>query len=320
MGEIVLLILLTGLSFNKCLAQKVDNLASFRDIKSARYFRVYYDNDLFAGTDENYTQGYSFELVAPSLGRNPFNHLFYQPREAQTRFGLAVEHIAFTPAKYELAELQFGDRPFASCLMLKSFMIATNTVKSSRFTSSFNIGIIGPAALGEEIQVGIHKAIGNKIPLGWQHQIKNDLIINYQIAYEKQLLRYSELFSLQAEVGARFGTLFTNGSIGLNGTFGIINSPFSSIQKKNGFKLYIYAQPMLRLIGYDATLHGGVFNKESPYTIPIDEVERLTGQFNFGIVCKTKNIYFEYSHSLLTREIETGSLAKWGGLKIGFTF
>lgn len=73
MKQGVLLILLIGLSFNKCLAQKVDNLASFRDIKSAQYFRIHYDNDLFAATDENYTQGWSLELVAPFLRRNPEN-------------------------------------------------------------------------------------------------------------------------------------------------------------------------------------------------------------------------------------------------------
>lgn len=320
MRQVVLLILLTSLSFNKCLAQKVDNLASFRDIKSVRYFRMYYENDLVAATDENYTQGSSFEFVAPMFRRNPLNHLFYTPKDVEIRFGLALEHISFTPAKYELIAIQFGDRPFASCIMLKSFMIASDTVKATRFTSSFNIGVIGPAALGKEIQVGIHKAIGNKIPLGWRHQIKNDIIINYQVDYEKQLFRYRDLFSLQAKARAIFGTLFTNGSIGVNGTFGILNSPFSSTHKKNGFKLYVYAQPLFSIIGYDATLQGGIFNKKSPYTISSGDMERLTGQLNYGIVLKTKTLYFEYSLSAITKEIETGSSAKWGGLKIGYAF
>ena len=55
------------------LAQKIENTASFRDIKASNYFRFNYDNDYFTGTDQNYTQGYNFELVAPIFKKNPIN-------------------------------------------------------------------------------------------------------------------------------------------------------------------------------------------------------------------------------------------------------
>lgn len=51
-------------------AQKIDNMASFRDIKDVNYFRFNYDNDYFGSTDENYTQGYNFELVSPSFKKS----------------------------------------------------------------------------------------------------------------------------------------------------------------------------------------------------------------------------------------------------------
>ena len=319
MGKFVVLFILTCISFNNCIAQKIDNMASFRDIKSANYFRFYYDNDFFAATDENYTQGYSFELVSPYFKTNPINYLFYKPKEVEIRYGLAVEHIGYTPNRYELPEIQFDDRPFAAAIMLKSFLIAVDTLNNGRYTTSFNFGLIGPAAFGEEMQVGIHKATGNKTPLGWRHQIKNDIVINYEIGYEKQLVRYRDLFSLQANTTAKVGTLFTTGSVGINTTFGIINSPFKSTKTVNGFKLYAYAQPLFTVVGYDATLQGGLFNNKSPYTISSKEVERFTSQFNYGIVLKTRTLYFEYSRSSITKEFETGSSAKWGGFKIGFT-
>jgi hypothetical protein len=301
------------------LAQKIDNLISFKDINSTNYFRFHYDNDYFAATDENYTQGYSFELVSPYFRTNPFNFLFLKPKDTATRFGLAVEHIGYTPNHYELPEIQFGDRPFAAAIMLKSFMISTNEAKKSRFTSSFSLGIIGPGAFGEEMQVGIHKATGNKIPLGWRHQIKNDIVINYEVGYEKQLFRYHDLFSLQATANAKIGSLFTNTTIGINSTFGIINTPFSPATERNGFRLYAFAQPVLSLIGYDATLQGGLVNKKSPYTIASSDVERVTGQFNYGIIIKSKTLYFEFSRSFMSKEFASGSAYSWGGIKIGFT-
>ncbi|WP_452220726.1 lipid A deacylase LpxR family protein [Lacinutrix salivirga] len=316
-----ILLLLFFVSFTSITyAQKIDNLISFRDIKRESYFRYNYENDYFAATDENYTQGYNFELVLKSLAKNPINVVFLKPKHSTIKYGLSLEHIGFTPNDYESEDIQFGDRPFAAAIMLKSFIISSNFENKSRFTSSLNIGIIGPGAFGEEMQVGIHKATGNKIPKGWKHQIKNDVVINYEIGFEKQLYKNNNLFSLQAHSNLKLGTLFTNASVGFNATLGIINTPFSISNSTKHFKVYAYFQPIATLVGYDATLQGGVFNTKSPYTIASSDITRFTAQYNYGLVLKTRTLYFEYSRSAITREFTTGSSAKWGGIKIGFTY
>lgn len=302
------------------LAQKIENTASFRDIKSDTYFRFNYDNDYFGSTDENYTQGYNFELVAPFLKKNPINKLLLKPKKSEIKYGLSIEHIGFTPVNIKSSEIQFGDRPFAAAIMLKSFAIATDTIQKSRFVSSLNIGLIGPGAFGKEMQVGIHQATGNTIPMGWQNQIKNDVVINYELNYEKQLFRFNNLFSLNSNSKLQFGTLFTNASVGFTATFGIINSPFTSVKNKNKFQIYAFSQPSINVIGYDATLQGGLFNNKSPYTISTNEIERLTAQNNYGIVVQTRTLYFEYTNTIVTREFKTGTSAKYGGIKIGFKF
>lgn len=299
-------------------AQKIDNMASFRDIKSNNYFRFNYDNDYFASTDKNYTQGYNFELVAPFLQNNPVNYLFFKPTHGDYKYGLSIEHIGYTPDNIKSSEIQYGDRPFAASIMIKSFSIATDTLHKSRFVSSLNVGLIGPGAFGKEMQVAIHKATGNTIPEGWQNQIKNDLVLNYEVSYEKQLMKYRNLFSLATNANLRLGTLFTNASIGMTATIGIINSPFTAVKNKNKFQFYIYSQPIFSVIGYDASLQGGLFNKKSPYKISSNSLNRLTAQYNYGIVLQTKTMYFEYSRTLLTREYDLGNSAEWGGIKIGF--
>jgi hypothetical protein len=303
-----------------CTAQKIDNIAAFRNINSESYFRINYENDLFYGTDKNYTQGTSLELVLPSIKKNPLNHLFYKPELADIRYGLMIEHNSFTPDRYTLQKIQYGDRPFASTLTFKSFSIATDTLKASRLTSSLNLGVIGPAALGDEIQTTIHEITESAIPMGWKNQIKNDIVFNYEVGYEKQLLRYRNLFSLQTSVNGELGTLLTNASVGFNTAFGIINQPFSLKTKRNGFSLYIYAQPLINIIAYDATLQGGLFNRKSPYTISSDRIERFTGQLNFGIVLKLKSLYIEYSSTILTKNISTVTASKWAGINLGLMF
>lgn len=308
-----------GLGFSTY-AQKIDHTSSFREIKSSSYFRFNYDNDYFASADRNYTQGYQLELVLPFLEKNPTNFLFLQPKNNELIYGLAVEHIGFTPDDYESREIQVGDRPFAAAIMLKSFLVAKDTIHSSRLVSALSLGIIGPGAFGGEMQQSIHEATGNKIPYGWRNQIKNDLVLNYQLGYEKQLFRYADFFSLQGQSEINLGTLFTNASIGVNGTLGIINNGFSSVKNKNKFEVYAFAQPLIKLIGYDASLQGGLFNDSSVYNISSNEVKRLTGQFNFGLVVKTKTLYFEYTRTSITKEFRTGNVANWGGIKVGFTF
>jgi len=315
---IVILILLTNKLVN---AQKIDHLVSYREISSNSYFRFNYENDYFAATDENYTQGYNLEVVLKKLEKNPINKLFVKPKNAITKYGLAIEHIGFTPNNYVSKDIQFNDRPFAAAIMLKSFIISTNEKKKSRLTSSFNFGLIGPGAFGREMQVKIHEWTDNKIPGGWRNQIKNDVVVNYEIGFEKQIANVNNIVSLQLNSNLKIGTLFTHATVGFNTTFGIIDSPFSAAKRrKRNFRFYAYFQPLASIIAYDATLQGGLFNNSSPYTITSSDLERLTVQYNYGLVLKSKTLYFEYSRSAITREFKTGNSAKFGGIRIGFTF
>lgn len=300
------------------MGQKIDNMASFRDVKSSNYFRFHYDNDYFTSTDKDYTQGYNFELTSPRLAKNPINYLFIKPKNSAFKYGIALEHIGFTANSIASDQIQFGERPFAAAIMLKSFTIATDTIHKSRIVSSLNLGIIGPGAFGKEMQTAIHEASGNTIPKGWYNQIQNDVVVNYELSYEKQLVRLDNVFSLNGNATARLGTLFTNASLGFTATFGIINSPFTSVNNKKKFQLYLYTQPLVNVIGYDATLQGGLFNHKSLYTINDSDIERVTLQNNFGIVLQYRWLYLEYSRTILTREISDNYAFKWGGIHIGF--
>lgn len=301
-------------------AQKIDNSASFRDLKANRYVRFNYDNDYFSSRDQDYTQGYNLELVSPGLKRNPINMLLLRPKIGQNKCGISIEQLGFTPVDIKSDSIQYGDRPFAATIMLKSFGLAIDTVQKSRVGSSFSIGIIGPGAFGKEVQVAFHKAIANTIPEGWRNQIRNDVVINYEVSYEKQVIRFRDLFSLQTNTTVRAGTLFTNAGVGATATFGIINGPFSVLKAKKKFLLYGYTKPMVNAIGYDATLQGGLFNRTSPYTISDGNIERVTAQFNYGMVFQMRWLYLEYSRVAMTREFEGGSSGKWGGFKIGFSY
>lgn len=299
-------------------AQLIDNTATFRNIDSKKYFRFHYDNDFFTNTDYYYSQGITLEYVHPSFEKFPASKLLYKTKNSETKYGFTFNLFGYTPTSTSSNEILYGDRPFEGSMSLKMFAISSNNVKEQRTAAALSIGVIGPAALGEEIQTNIHRWTGNKLPKGWQHQIKNDILVNYQLDFEKKLLANNS-FLLNSAAGIKAGTVHNKISGGINFMAGHFNNPYFEKRKKK-VEYYLYGQSKISIIGYDATMQGGLFNRKSPYTISSGDVSRITFQADAGLVINFKKLYFHYNQSFLTREFSTGKSHRWGGISIGFGF
>lgn len=312
---------------SNALSQVIDNTASFRITPAKAYIRLHYENDYFSGSDEYYTQGINLEFVSPVLEKNPLSRLLLTPKENANQFGMAVEHNAYTPTSIRSNAILYNDRPFAAALMIKSFGLSNNEAKRYRITSSLSLGMIGPVAGAHEIQRMIHRWINDTNPQGWQYQIKNDLIINYEASLEKNLV-HSRYFILNGFSAARVGTLNTRFSLGSVLMLGKLNSSITSLftrntnsEQKQKFSFQFYAQPLMNLVLYDATLEGGmIFNRDSPYTLSNSELNHFTFQGNTGIIFTTKTFSLEYFQSILSKEFNSGHSHRWGGIRIGVLF
>jgi lipid A 3-O-deacylase len=304
-------------------SQTIDNTASFRMSPAESLLRLHYGNDYFTGSDEYYTQGMNLEFISPALKRNPLSRLLIIPKENNNQLGLAIEHNAYTPTSISFNKILYGDRPFAASLLLKTFAGSSRPLKRYRITSSLSLGVIGKAAGAHQIQQTIHKWINDTDPQGWQYQIKNDLIMNYELGIEKNIFQ-SKHFLLNGMASARVGTLNTKFSVGGTMMLGKLNSEISSIfstihvLQKQKFTFHLYAQPVINTVVYDATLQGGiVFNRDSPYTLTNKEIEHFTLQGNTGLVFTLGYFNIEYFQSILSKEFTTGHHHRWGGLRIG---
>lgn len=315
---LALLLLLCWMS--ELLAQKIDHTVSYRSMHTDAYFRFSYDNDFFTSSDYNYTQGYSFELVNDGLKKNPINHILISSKNSKNQYGLVLEHNGYTPKNLRADTINLIDRPYASTIMIKSFKIAIDTIHLSRLSTTFSLGVIGPAAFGKEMQVGIHNLTKNIIPKGWHNQIKNDLVFNYQLNYERKILGVKNNFILNGVGGINVGSLNNSANTGATLMLGIFKSPYQLINSAKSFEVYIYAQPIVNYYVYDATLQGGLFNDKSPHTLSNDRIENLVFQFNGGIVIQTKKLFIEYNRVNTTKRFDTAISSKWGGIKFGIKF
>lgn len=302
-------------------AQAIDNTASYKNINSHHYIRFNYENDFFSATDKYYTQGIHLEFVAPGFRKFPVIKVLPHPNYNLTSYGIALEHDGYTPSDISPATILYGDHPYAACFFLKTFRISVDTSKKQRFSSSLSTGLIGQGAGGKEMQESIHRWTNSLTPHGWSNQINNDLILNYQVNYEKQLLNIPNIFSLDVGAMARIGTLSDKASIATTVILGYFHDPFlSSSIKKSDFRLYAYEHPEVDLVGYDAALQGGMFTKTSPYTIPSSDVSRVVFYNRFGFVAQYRGLHVEYFQAMNSNNFRTGNYHVWGGVQVAVAF
>jgi hypothetical protein len=303
-------------------AQLIDNTSSFKNSLGNKYFKLHYDNDYFTKTDEYYTQGITLEYANPKIKRFITSKLLIKPKNTDIIYGLRVDNFGYTPTTLRLDSIPYGDRPYCGDMSASTFAIAVDTVKPQIVSTTFILGLMGQGAGGKEFQTGIHKWTGNFLPLGWQYQIRNDIILDYQVNYEKRLLSYRNTFLLNGASSLRVGTHNDKVTGGFNFMTGNFNNRFLSVATtkpiRKKVQYYLYGQLQGGIIGYDATLQGGMFDRTSPYTIPSANISRFTLQADYGIVVSFRKLYLEYSQSYLTKEFTTGHYHRWGGIRIGF--
>jgi lipid A 3-O-deacylase len=305
-------------------AQVIDNTSSVRIMSSDTYIRFHYENDYFSKSDQYYTQGMNLEFVSKALKKNPLNIALLLSKNA-TLFGLAIEHNAYTPTSIRSNEILYGDRPFAASIMIKTFSSSFFQNYRLRVSSSLSMGMIGSIAGAEQLQRDIHRWINYINPQGWQYQIKNDLIINYEARLEKNVIHSSHLL-LNGLATLRAGTYNSKASVGASVLFGKLNTAilnsFSGTVRSDSrqkFFVHLYAQPIFNAVVYDATLQGGmILNRNSPYTLSSKELKHFTFQGNAGIVITIGSFNIEYFQSMIGREFNTGQVHHWGGIRLGF--
>lgn len=311
-------------SFSCCFeigfSQRIKNESVIRSIHTDHYYRFYYENDFVALTDYYYTSGMNIELVKPSLKKNPVNKIFFCLPRAKMKYGLSLDHFAFTPRHIYYSDILYNDRPYAGCISVSSFRIAMDENKKLQLATSLELGLIGPATFWKPVQTFLHKRlIPAPEPEGWGNQIKNDLILNYKVNLEKSIIQ-SNSFLLNGNIEAIAGTMNDKLSTGLSIMIGELNNPFQSYEtaERKKWELYFFGQSLVNIVGYDATLQGGVFNKKSPYTLSSSQINHLTFQNQVGLIFHHKRFSLELSESFLSKEFKTGLRHIWGGLGLGF--
>ena len=146
------------------------------------------------------------------------------------------------------------------------------------------VGVVGPGALGKQIQTGYHQFINLYKIYGWDYQLLNEVGINASVQYYRSLMKKKsdQHFSLHAVGRAMLGNTFTNASAGVllkagnkekeentsywSGRLG------QSYEKSNHHtEAFVFLEPVLMAQAYNATVQGGLLrSNKGPYISPLN--------------------------------------------------
>lgn len=286
------------------------------------YVSFTYDNDFFNATDRYYTAGLRLELSAPFVQKSPLSKLLIPLQQSPSRqYIIALQQDCFTPPGIRRDTIQKGERPFGAVAFLSHSLITLQPQQHKKLLTQFDIGIIGPCAKCKEEQEFLHRLLDNLAPLGWQFQLSTDIIINYNLQVEKGLWLKKGI-EIVGYTGLRAGTLYDDVSAGMLVRMGRMKPYFKNDQQVNGkkFQLYGFVNGKVKAVVYNATLQGGLFNKNDIYTLKANEITRAVWVGSVGIVLVYNKLDIEYTRVFITPESKGGLHHGWGHVNIKVDF
>ena len=292
------------------------------------------DNDQYLNPnhDRYYTEGFLVDfthaLKTPKLDSNlakkvldfEFGQRIYNSYTASAR---RIQPNPFVFKPYDI------DRPFTAYLFAGaslSWLYKDEDV----LKLTGELGTIGPAALGEQVQTDFHKFFGLYEVRGWPYQLKNAPGINLDADYKMFLYRTSgNWFDLAFNPNGWLGTTYTGASAGMQLRFGelgkfyqsgITNSRVSSDPNEHQtHEFYFFTMPQVNYVAYDATIEGGLFlNDKGPVTFGI---YHFVYQQQFGLAFSSARWTVSYTAFIRSREVKSSALGdQWASINLVYRF
>ncbi len=297
-------------------------------------FSFYFENDLFSGTDRNYTNGVKLSWVSPDLssyregGGLPewavpwvLKLPFINTPGLQRNVALSLGQSMYTPEDTARRTLIRDDRPYAGWTYGG---IAFHSKNESRLdTIEIQAGIVGPHSYAEETQRLVHELRGIDVPAGWDHQLEDEPGLVLICERKNRVLDKRRPGGLGVDaithLGAALGNVSTYANAGLEirtgwnlpadfgdaliRPAGDTNAPVSArdprLLQRGGFSLYAFGAVSGRLVLHDIFLDGNTFTGSHS----VDK-EALVADLCAGLCLVYGRFKVSYAQVLRTREFE----------------
>lgn len=305
---------------------------------------IYWENDAFAGTDRDYTNGFKVSWSTP-FGEMDKNSLpaWGPPFFAQLPFvgkanskhavSLSLGQDIFTPEDTDTATLVRDDRPYAGYTYLGAGFHSRTGRRKDNW--ELRLGVVGPASLAEKTQNVIHDLIRTERAEGWDNQLENepavDLICESQWRWWSAPLAEGFGVDLIPHLGGRIGTVNVYLNAGAEVRFGWdlpadfgscpirggceSNSAFNdrSVRRSN---FHFFLSTDGKAVAHDIFLDGNLFRDSHS----VDK-EPFVAELMAGCAWQRGVMKLTYSYIYRTRQFETqDDNQTYGSLSLAWSF
>jgi hypothetical protein len=304
-----------------------------------------FENDLFSGEDKYYTNGWQLSWRSPSYDPPSWlrwlgdHSRFLLPRGGAMRWGAGLGQNIYTPSDTQLRVPDPSDRPYAGWLYA-ALGFAAYADRGPRLTEfgavELQLGVVGPSALGEQVQNNVHDFINVDRALGWDYQLKDEPGVNLILTRQYRLTHpFNAADPRGYAIGfvpgysVSLGNVQTYASAGLTMRIGrnllsdfgpprIRPAPAGSgfFQPDGRWGWYVLAGFEGRAVAQDIFLDGNTWRDGPSVT-----KRNFVGDGNFGFAIILPWTRLSYVHTFRSREFdEQKTPAEFGSLSASFRF
>jgi hypothetical protein len=324
--------------------------AAPQTVERAGTFTVYFENDLFAGTDRYYTNGVKVSWSSPDLERfadtryaKPLlpilDRLTFIGEQTQKNLVFSIGQNIYTPDDTEAFDLVRGDRPYAGWLYFGLGLVW----KNAQFRQSLllDIGVVGSWSYAEEAQRIVHETRDLAVPKGWDNQLHNELGVvgTYQITtrWPHHERRVGFDWELLPHAGLSLGNVLTSAQAGAElragfnlpddfgtdaiGPAAATPTPVTGSQgaeRAHNFDLgfYLFTRAEGRAVAHNIFLDGSTFGSS-----PSVDRKWFVADVSVGAAINYRNTKLTYALVYRTKEFygqDEGQL--FGSVSVNFAF
>ncbi len=183
---------------------------------------------------------------------------------------------------------------------------------------------MGEKALGEEVQKIVHEIVSSPTPIGWENQLQNSFLIDYQFRIEKGFFNDWTSEHFVPFAAARIGTLTNRIQFGIMAKFGnkskyLQLNEFSSKSNEKFIWEWVFGANLQGVL-YDATLQGGMFGPRDPNALTRKDVISAQYQMRTGINLFYKRYSLRYMLNYNSTNFVTATIHRYGSINLGFSF
>lgn len=248
------------------------------------------------------------------------------------RISLNISQSIFTPRNTQINPPNPRDRPYAG--YLNATLGLLHDSDNARSLLALTLGVVGPSALGRQVQNGFHDLIGDRENRGWSSQLKDEPAVEF-LAERTYRLPIAQFYGVETDalpaITVGVGTVRDYIQAGFNVRLGQgLSSDFGAPRIRPGLSgsdaytptrplaWYVFAGADGQAVARDVFLDGSTFRARSP------SVDKRTflGEFQVGLAAMFYGVRVTYTQVFQTESFkgQKSGLFNFGSLALSARF